>query len=322
MEKKVLSLCFPTYNRDWCIKEQINRLMSLSFDIQNRIEIIISDNCSSDDTECIVKTACANGFQCRYIRNQKNLGMDGNFVNCFRIASGKYIWLLGDDDFIKIEQLEKIVDVLDTTPEIGLLHIDHIRTDSNCGAVKLYDADDMIRNIGYWITFISANIVNGKYVSRINFDKYMGTWFTIMPLYITAIQNEPINIIYYNEVFDAYNDSSSNGGYNYFEVFVVNYLSIWKEFIANKNLIKWIKKDIWPFIFTNTKQLLIQNKKGNFKTKNGICILLKYYGNEWYFWLDWLKYPWGVINRKMRRFMTSLCVKDISNQSDRDVKEI
>lgn len=120
---KVLSLCLPTYNRGWCIKEQIARLMTCSNTILDKMEIIISDNCSDDDTKDIVNNAIAAGFRCRYIRNETNLGMDGNFVSCFQKATGKYVWLLGDDDLILIHQLEKIVNLLDGETEYGLIHI-------------------------------------------------------------------------------------------------------------------------------------------------------------------------------------------------------
>ena len=117
MKQRVLTLCFPTYNRGWCMREQIERLRNCPEEILDKIEIIVSDNCSTDDTQQIVEKAMSEGFECRYIRNETNLGMDGNFVSCFRKAQGRYVWLLGDDDTIIIDSLVRIVKLLDVPEE-------------------------------------------------------------------------------------------------------------------------------------------------------------------------------------------------------------
>lgn len=302
MEKKVLSLCFPTYNRGWCMKEQIERLKSCPKEILDKMEIIISDNCSTDDTQQIVKTAIKEGFNCRYIRNEKNLGMDGNFVSCFRKATGRYVWLLGDDDTIFIKSLIHIVSILDTKAEYGLLHISQ-RNNLEDGVWYIENEEEMTKAVSYHLTFISANIVNTKYVPSIDFEKYMGTWFTLIPLYIIAFIKEPINILYKQKTFDKARDNTRNGGYNFFTVFVKNYQSIIAEYINDRQLYEWLKKDIWPFVWTHTKTLLIKKERGNFKTDGGWKILFKYYGNEWYFWWTLFKYPFGFVKRKIKKLL-------------------
>ena len=299
MKQKVLSLCFPTYNRGWCMKEQIERLKSCPKDVLDRMEIIISDNCSTDDTQQIVEDAIADGFVCRYIRNETNLGMDGNFVSCFRKAQGRYVWLLGDDDTIIIDSLVRIVELLDVPEEYGLLHI-YQRWNLKQEIIYVDNKDEMTKYVSYYITFISANIVNTRYVPGIQFEKYMGTWFTLMPLYLSAYNSEHSNIIYNVQTFEDAKDYSRNGGYNYFVVFVQNYITIMEEYIPNQELMHWLKKDIWPLIYGNTIKMLIKGEKGNYKTDQGWRILFKYYGSEWYFWRDIVKYPFDVIKRKTK----------------------
>lgn len=298
MNKKVLSLCFPTYNRGWCMKEQIERLRSCPKAILDKMEIIVSDNCSTDDTQEIVQTAIKNGFDCKYIRNETNLGMDGNFVSCFRKASGRYVWLLGDDDIIIIDSLVEIVKLLDVPDEYGLLHI-YQKSDLHQRLLYIDDSERMVKYISYYVTFISANIVNTKYVSSIDFEKYMGTWFTLVPLYLVAVMQESLNIVFGQRTFEAAKDYIRNGGYNFFEVFVKNYLTIYNEYIKNAKLYAWIKKDIWPFVWQYTIRLLIYKNRGNFNAEQGWKILFKYYGTEWYFWWTIIKYPLSFIKRKI-----------------------
>ena len=170
-KQKVLSLCIPTYNRGWCVKKQIDRLMSCPEEIMNKIEVIISDNNSTDDTKDIIESAIQNGFNCKYIRQKTNIGADPNFIACFRTARAKYVWLLGDDDFLIIESLIKIVKLLDVNKEFGLLHI-YQKNDLKIDDI-IYEKNKniMLKYVSYFITFISANIVNRKYVANFNFEK-------------------------------------------------------------------------------------------------------------------------------------------------------
>jgi abequosyltransferase len=57
MKKPLLSICIPTYNREKYLKSAIESVLSQA-DEKNRnlIEICISDNCSKDNTEKLVKT--------------------------------------------------------------------------------------------------------------------------------------------------------------------------------------------------------------------------------------------------------------------------
>ncbi len=62
------------------------------------IEVLVSDNCSPDSTPMVVEDAIKSGLPIRYVRNDKNVGWALNFAQCFDLALGKYVVLLGDDD--------------------------------------------------------------------------------------------------------------------------------------------------------------------------------------------------------------------------------
>lgn len=125
MESKIiLSICIPTYNRDWCVKEQIERIEQCPESIKQDVEFIISDNCSTDNTESVARDAVHSdlGIKYTYVRNTENEGMDGNFVQCFNLSKGKYVWLLGDDDYLNIQILPNLLELL-KKDEYGLVHI-------------------------------------------------------------------------------------------------------------------------------------------------------------------------------------------------------
>jgi abequosyltransferase len=308
MRKKVLTLCFPTYNRDWCIKEQIQRLRQCPIDTLNDIEIIISDNCSTDDTEKFVQEAISDGFNCVYVKNEVNLGMDGNFVQCFKLAKGDYIWLLGDDDYIIIESLPALVSLL-ALGQYGLVHLNQReqKTTLKNDIEKYKDDNKFIRDISYWVTFISANIVNTKYIDQIDFKKYMGTWFTIMPLYITALHFEQTNLMIKRPIFEKPKDAVRNGGYNYFKVFVKNYLTIWEEFsdknIISKSTFLFLKKDIFKKpVNSYIYYLLVRHNQKSLSSDGAWKILFHYYGKHPYFYM----FPIRIVYYIFRSFTNYL----------------
>lgn len=270
------------------MQNQIERLQTCPKNILEKIEILISDNCSTDNTQEIVENAIRGGFQCTYIRNEKNLGMDGNFVSCFRKASAKYVWLLGDDDVIIVESLIKIVRKLETC-NYGLFHISNSSNGSNKEFVEYTDDDDYCKHVSYMFTFISSNIAQTKYVREVPFEKYMGTWFTLIPLYFASMHGENVNAIANIKVFDDAIDAKRNGGYNYFQVFATNYLNILKEFeskgyFSHKSC-KYMKKRILKdFIVDYYIDYSLLRKPSNYKTEKSTQILLRNYWMEPYFY--------------------------------------
>jgi glycosyltransferase involved in cell wall biosynthesis len=93
------------------LKECLEHLIPQVKDKDN-VEVIISDNASSDGTDQMVK-----GFKeiypdLRYFRNTENLGYAGNQVKCIEYASGDYIALLCDDDVYTNGQVDRILKVV------------------------------------------------------------------------------------------------------------------------------------------------------------------------------------------------------------------
>jgi glycosyltransferase involved in cell wall biosynthesis len=300
MDEKILSICIPTYNRGEILKIFLSKLsMELRSINTQEVEIVVSDNCSTDNTAEVVKEAISEGMRIKYHRNNVNLGMDGNFVSCLKLATGKYVWVLGDDDFLVNGSLGTIITLL-KKDNYGLVHIKLHQKDLNDSKVYL-SSKEFLADVTYWITFISSNIVARKFVSEIDFEKYMGTYFTLVPLYLTAAQKSDKNLMVYSPIFSDSNASETNGGYNYFKVFINNYLGIRKEFFANdptsfeKEKKSLFTNHIMPFI----DKLLIRRKVGNFKTENGWFIILRNFGGKYYFYTGFLKYYYKILKNRL-----------------------
>jgi len=100
MNEITLTIGIPTYNRCNFLKKLINNLLNQLQKIDNsKIEILISDNCSTDNTEDLIKKILKKStLKIRYIKNSKNLGYDANINNIFKLSKGDYVFLISDDD--------------------------------------------------------------------------------------------------------------------------------------------------------------------------------------------------------------------------------
>tara|TARA_B100000927_G_scaffold113045_1_gene91348 strand:- start:37472 stop:38275 length:804 start_codon:yes stop_codon:yes gene_type:complete len=112
----LVSVCIPTYNSSEFISECLDSVISQSLE---NFEIIIADNCSSDNTVEIIKKM--NISNIKIIQNKKNVGMAKNFNIVCNEASGKYIKLLPSDDRIAINSLQKSLESFETHNNISLV---------------------------------------------------------------------------------------------------------------------------------------------------------------------------------------------------------
>lgn len=118
----LLSIAIPTYNGGKTIKQLLDMLLP---QIDERVEIIISDNCSLDNTSDIVKEYFGK-YSIKYYRNEENIGPDANFLQCMKLASGLFTYLISDDDVLIYGQLKNVLDFLDKNRTLALVYLETV----------------------------------------------------------------------------------------------------------------------------------------------------------------------------------------------------
>ncbi len=106
-----LSICIPTYNRQETLKQTIETILPQICD--NDIEIIISDNASTDATEKYVRQLTNNNKSIKYFRNETNLGMDFNAYECIKRSASEYCWMFSDDDLLLPGAVKKVLSIIE-----------------------------------------------------------------------------------------------------------------------------------------------------------------------------------------------------------------
>ena len=104
-----VSVCIPTYRGRVTIGPAIESVLAQSL---SDFELIVIDDGSTDDTRAIVEDFT--DPRLIYVRNEHNLGPQGNWNRCLELARGKYFKLLPHDDLLHPHCLERQVAVLDT----------------------------------------------------------------------------------------------------------------------------------------------------------------------------------------------------------------
>ena len=95
-----LSIIIPTYNRVDKLQRLLKTLenqIALS-NLGNQIQILVSDNASTDDTYSVMTHMASTDNKIKYFRQPKNLGFDANCKFLYEQAQTEYVWFFADDD--------------------------------------------------------------------------------------------------------------------------------------------------------------------------------------------------------------------------------
>lgn len=141
----LLSICIPTYNRCSLLKRQINNIYSqLAKTEKDLVEVIVSVNPAGDGSEKYLQEFAKKEDIIINI-NQQNIGGVKNIYEAIDRASGKYIWIVSDDDQLLPGLLHKVVTVLKKNPRLAWVFINAARLNGDP-----YDKNSKIVNPKYY----------------------------------------------------------------------------------------------------------------------------------------------------------------------------
>lgn len=115
----MISIIIPAYNYGRYVGDAIRSI--LRQDVAD-IEVLVFDDCSTDDTAEVVASFCREDNRVKYILNERNLGAIGNINQAMKRASGEYVVLLGADDMLEPGSLSTLKAALDAHPECGYVY--------------------------------------------------------------------------------------------------------------------------------------------------------------------------------------------------------
>jgi len=268
--KPLLTIAIPTFNRCCFLKQSLFQLnLEISKFNLKYIEIIVSDNASTDQTTQVVADAVISGLEVRYILNSENIGSDANIAQCFNQANGKYVLILGDDDLFVDGSLNWLIGKLSSS-EYGLVcmrsygfNTDFIKEYPGSWGddIEYRNAEDYLSAVGPALTLISACVVNKSLLKGIDANQFCGSNLVQVHINLLAFLASSNNLL--STRYHIACKRNNSGGYNFVQVFVEGLGDILDSYQAKELSGSSIKKFDRRMIVGYLPFYLLKQRLGN-----------------------------------------------------------
>ena len=179
MENKIplLTISIWTFNRSEYLRYCLESILTQDWFNQDTIEIIISNNASTDDTLEMLVHYTDSYRNIRVTSNTANIGWDRNVLKVLQSWCGNFVWWISDDDIMLPGALMTVIDAIKKYPDIGILQM-NLRLITKDGKLTWWERvipvnDDTIqfnslhelysyyRYIYIGLTFLSTQVLRG-----------------------------------------------------------------------------------------------------------------------------------------------------------------
>ena len=191
--KKSVFIGLPVFNGEKFLKGAIETLLDQTF---KDFTILISDNCSTDNTETICKEFAEKDSRIAYHRHEHNIGSLENFKFLLQKADASYFMWACHDDRWEPTYISEMVDVLEDNPQVGL----------SCSGMKIRDL-----NTGIESKFLTGYTTQKRALFRYMFRSVQGSVQLIYGIHRTEIlRNFPLGSYdFYDELMGRWYELES-----------------------------------------------------------------------------------------------------------------
>lgn len=121
-----VSVIMGLYNNAHTLREAVDSIIAQTFE---QWELIICDDCSTDDSYTLACSIATQDPRIKVIRNHENMGCNLVLNRCINEAQGEYIAIMDSDDWSHPLRLEKQVKILDSNPQYAIVGTSAIHFD-------------------------------------------------------------------------------------------------------------------------------------------------------------------------------------------------
>ena len=155
MTSELLSVCIPTRNRAAYLRDLLTSFARQVKDAglnASDVAFYISDNAAEDATPEVIREFAAQVTWAVCNRNPVNIGGDENILHVRKLAQGKYVWVIGDDELLADEALVKLVRLIrERAPGLVLAYPTryelHLRTPQTFADYKAFARECVCTNV-------------------------------------------------------------------------------------------------------------------------------------------------------------------------------
>lgn len=283
-------ILLPTYNGGKILGDTLRSILSQSF---TNYDIIICDDCSTDDTELVAKSFFDSRI--KFHKNEENLGYPGNLERCRQKATGDIVYLMGQDDILGQDVLLNTYNAFKRSSDIGAVTRPYFWFED--------DVNTPVRAKN------QLNVVRDEVVTmRSDFSKILILFSTLDQLSGLALRRELIDCPFHPDIFTCHIYPFASIFKKHAVVFLKDYsvavriatsCSRGVSSVYNKSpLQSWV--DLFTTVFSELEFAGFKHRMiKEFATHNFIGLIqIRNYAEYRYFWREvflLLKYRWKNI---------------------------
>ncbi len=316
MSKPLLSICIPTFNRCEYLKNTIRSIVIQPEFLDGKVELIICDNASEDDTTSVVEEFLKNFPKIRYYRNDYNLGASENFLLALSRAKGILRRLNNDTFVLKKDALSKMCEIVEkyilTRPLI-------VFTDGNRPSIKnetTLSFNNFVVQASFMVTWSGAFSIWEEECEGIEKDTRdcETLLWQVRKVYEMGYKKQ-ICVINNDSMGETQKVKSRDMSYGLHKVFYNNFLGLLKPYVDNKAIslkeYEQIRKDLlYNFFTTRIIDWELQRDEINYSKEEDFKKLIFEEYKDAPYWNSYKRFYYKkVLKRKYKNFLKKLLGK-------------
>ncbi len=246
----ILSICIPTFNRAEYLKKSLDSLVCQEPIESEEIEIVISDNCSTDETNMIGMQYSKEFSNIKYFRNDTNYGII-NGVKAISRGTGLLRKISNDTVVYSPDSLRYMINAVKShmQEQPVMFFLSRYITRGQVDKIGVDSLDDFLRCVGKDITWLRGMCVwekDCKYLPVM--EANLASHIPQVPLILKMMNERKKAVVCCKPIMDVQEVEKKDVSYNIFDVFYNKYLGFIKM-EEDKNCIEhqtyeYLKRDV------------------------------------------------------------------------------
>lgn len=289
---KKLTIAIPTYNGARTIKRTLDSILSQDFP-KEEVDIIVCNNASTDNTLEIL-----NSYQSQIVvhNNEKNLGGDRNFELCVERSNSVYVWIVGDDDFLKQDSIKTALYKINQA-NYACVFVNYSLYDIKLEKEVLHkylplQKDIVATGISQFLeytniagNFLSSIIHNKQYFESADAKKFYGTCFLQFGVILDYVDNNKTLIIAEPLVVNMGDSTDREFNAGGVSVKIISNLYTIVKSASSPYFENSVRKETLKSIYKTLKYKILSAKRLGLKVNSKLLKeLITNFGGYWTFW--------------------------------------
>lgn len=199
----LLGISIPTYKRPDELRKCVHSIIHSAGD--DPVLITLVDDAADDTNDALFAELREQYDYLHIVKNEKNLGIDGNIQKAVDVCPSRYVWLLGEDDRMKPEGIPTVRKALQEHP-VPFLYVNYSSTDDDVSFLikprslplredQTMDGEPFYRTLSWSMGFIGACVIERAAWDPVDPSPYLNTYFAHVGRIMESIHGREVRLL-------------------------------------------------------------------------------------------------------------------------------